>query len=133
MRNINLNSVGFFQRITSTAQILMTLPSIGLSQFLNNGTIDGDVEVFSIPGIDEVHVEGNDGVVVSREVVVGLGSRGLVTESSETTEERVFTAGRSNNVVGVTLNSPTSSRVEAYLIEFSTDEGLTFFNVRSNR
>lgn len=38
--NIKLDSVGFFLRITSTAQVLVTTPSIRLGHALNNNIIN---------------------------------------------------------------------------------------------
>lgn len=110
----------------------MTSPSIRLGQSLNNGTIDGNVEVFSIPGINEVNVESDDSVVVSRESRVSLNSAGFLTEGVETTKDGVFTALRGKLVVNITSNSPTNSRVEVDLVEFRADEGLTFFNIRGD-
>lgn len=66
------------------------------------------------------------------ERLVGLGSSSLLTEGLVTTENGVFTAGAGLNIVGVTSNSPTLSRVEVNLVEFRGNEGLTFFNIRGN-
>lgn len=87
---------------------------------------------YYIPGINEVNVESDDSVVVSRETRVSLNSRGLLTEGVETTKDGVFTALRGKLVVNITSNSPTNSRVEVNLVEFRADKGLTFFNIRGD-
>lgn len=129
VRNVELNSVGFFLRITHTAQVLMTTPSVRLGHFLNNVAINSDIEVFFIPSVDEVNGEDDNSVVMLRELGVSLSSSSLFTESAETTEEGVFTALGSLDVVGVTGDSPTDSSIKVKLVEFGRDEGLTFFNV----